>query len=176
MTEAMELQDKVSKFNQVASQHLEAQSLNPFSDRFGSRSPSPRPKFSKDEYGKPVAGSLTELRGQKAYSHISREILDLCNVIHDVGKRQRKKREDEEEVDNPIIVTFGELFRIYTKISDKVVGLLIAAKKRGFVYFEGEILFQRRDDHVLIGLIKPIEEIRKLILSQTATPATNQEH
>ncbi len=31
---------------------------------------------------------------------------------------------------------------MYTKINDKVVGLLLAAKKRGLVYFEGEILFQ----------------------------------
>lgn len=31
---------------------------------------------------------------------------------------------------------------MYTKISNKVVGLLLAAKKRGIVYFEGEMLFQ----------------------------------
>lgn len=41
----------VNKFNQQAMKHLESQSLNPFSDRF-SRSPSPRPRFSKEEYGK----------------------------------------------------------------------------------------------------------------------------
>lgn len=37
---------------------------------------------------------------------------------------------------------FVFFFQIYTKISDKVVGLLIAAKRRGFVYFDREILFQ----------------------------------
>lgn len=51
MTEFMGLAEKVSKFNQEALKHLERQTLNPFSGRF-SRSPSPRPKFSKDEYGK----------------------------------------------------------------------------------------------------------------------------
>lgn len=34
------------------------------------------------------------------------------------------------------------LFQLYTKISSKVVGLLLAAKKRGLIYFEGEMLFQ----------------------------------
>lgn len=48
------LSDRVSKFNEKVSKHLESQSLNPFSGSFqgGSRSPSPRPSFSKDEYGK----------------------------------------------------------------------------------------------------------------------------
>jgi len=52
---------------------------------------------------------------------------------------------------------------MYTKISDKVVGLLIAAKKRGLVYFEKEILFQRRDDDVLIALLKPVKEIQQIL-------------
>uniref|UniRef100_A0A1B6GIJ3 Costars domain-containing protein n=1 Tax=Cuerna arida TaxID=1464854 RepID=A0A1B6GIJ3_9HEMI len=170
MTDALGLAEKVNKFNQQAMKHLETQNLNPFSDRF-SRSPSPRPKFSKDEYGKPVAGSLTDQRGQKALCHISREILELCEVIHDMGRRRRDK-----DGDAYIVITFGELFSIYTKINDKVVGLLIAAKKKGFVYFEPEILFQRRDDDVLIALLKPVSEIRNIInrqlsASRSPTPA-----
>lgn len=48
------LSDRVSKFNEKVNKHLESQSLNPFSGSFngGSRSPSPRPTFSKEEYGK----------------------------------------------------------------------------------------------------------------------------
>lgn len=34
------------------------------------------------------------------------------------------------------------------------------ARKHGFVHFEGEMLFQRRDDHVMVTLLKPINEIR----------------
>jgi len=163
----MSFLDIVSKFNQQADSHSKSQSLNPFSEQFEqSRSPSPR--FSREEYGKPVAGSKTDLRGRKAKSHICREILELCTVIHDVGTYNTKKRDpndDDEHCidDGTIIVSFGELFQIYTKISDKVVGLLIAAKRRGFVYFDREILFQRRDDDVLIALLKPISEISKIL-------------
>ncbi|VVC41616.1 Costars domain [Cinara cedri] len=163
------MQDIVSKFNQQADSHSKSQTLNPFSDQFKqSRSPSPR--FSQEEYGKPVAGSKTDLRGRKAKTHICREILELCTVIHDVGTYKAQKRipnddddDDDIEDDGTIIVSFGELFQIYTKISDKVVGLLIAAKRRGFVYFDREILFQRRDDDVLIALLKPISEINKIL-------------
>ncbi|XP_022199733.2 actin-binding Rho-activating protein [Nilaparvata lugens] len=173
------LADKVSKFNSQINRHLESQQLNPFSGQF-SRSPSPRP-FAKDEYGKPVAGSLTEVRGHRAQSHICKEVLELCEIIQELGeynKRQREKHrdpndeDDEDDIpdDGTIIVTFGELFQMYTKISNKVVGLLLAAKKRGLVYFEGEMLFQRRDDNVLIALIKPIEEIRR-ILKESISPA-----
>ncbi|XP_060878066.1 uncharacterized protein LOC132950568 [Metopolophium dirhodum] len=162
----MSFLDIVSKFNQQADSHSKSQSLNPFSEQFEqSRSPSPR--FSREEYGKPIAGSKTDLRGRKAKSHICREILELCTVIHDVGTYNTKKRDPDDEDqpidDGTIIVSFGELFQIYTKISDKVVGLLIAAKRRGFVYFDREILFQRRDDDVLIALLKPISEISKIL-------------
>lgn len=166
------LADKVNKFNQEINKHLENQSLNPFSGQF-SRSPSPRPSIGKDDYGKPLAGSLTEVRGKRAQSQINKEILELCEIIQDLGEYNKKQKqrhpdpeeEDEEQIpdDGTIIVTFGELFQMYTKISNKVVGLLLAAKKKGFVYFEGEMLFQRRDDHVLIALIKPINEIRSLV-------------
>lgn len=43
------------------------------------------------------------------------------------------------------------LFQLYTKISDKVVGLLMAAKKKGWVYFEPEILFQVRNVFLISG-------------------------
>ncbi len=33
-------------------------------------------------------------------------------------------------------------FQMYTRISNKVVGLLLAAKKRNLLHFEGEMLFQ----------------------------------
>ncbi|CAH1395628.1 unnamed protein product [Nezara viridula] len=173
------LNDMIHKFDQQASKHLEAQSLNPFSGKF-SRSPSPRP--SDEDYGKPLAGSKTEERGLRAKSHINREILELCETIYDLGtynKELKKRRKDDEgsddedgenEDDGTIIVTFGELFEMYTRINDKVVGLLIAAKKKGFVYFEKEILFQRRDDDVLIALIKPISEIRA-IMKESLSPA-----
>uniref|UniRef100_A0A8D8W783 Actin-binding Rho-activating protein n=1 Tax=Cacopsylla melanoneura TaxID=428564 RepID=A0A8D8W783_9HEMI len=171
------LSDKVSKFNQQINKHQETQSVNPFSGSFGDRSPSPRyGKFTKEEYGKPIAGSETERRGLRAKAHLLREMLDLCVIIHDLGEYHAKHRakddpEDDKDRelddDGTIMVTFGELFQLYTKISDKVVGLLMAAKKKGWVYFEPEILFQRRDDDVLIVLLKPISEIKKYVDEET---------
>uniref|UniRef100_A0A1B0GQH1 Uncharacterized protein n=1 Tax=Phlebotomus papatasi TaxID=29031 RepID=A0A1B0GQH1_PHLPP len=73
-------------FNNVAKRHNDSQLLNPFSDVDGRRSP--RPQFSKDEYGKPVAGSLTEFRGQKANLHVYREMMELCDVINSSGAPQ----------------------------------------------------------------------------------------
>ncbi|XP_039280842.1 uncharacterized protein LOC120350620 [Nilaparvata lugens] len=119
------LADKVSKFNSQINRHLESQQLNPFSGQF-SRSPSPRP-FAKDEYGKPVAGSLTEVRGHRAQSHICKEVLELCEIIQELGeynKRQREKHrdpndeDDEDDIpdDGTIIVTFGELFQVSSTI------------------------------------------------------------
>lgn len=40
----------ISKFDAEAKNHMERQSLNPFSGNFNNRSPSPR--LSKDQYGK----------------------------------------------------------------------------------------------------------------------------
>lgn len=67
---------------------------------------------------RPIAGSKTDLRGRKAKSHICREILELCTVIHDVGTYNTKKRDpdddDQSMDDDTIIVSFGELFQVST--------------------------------------------------------------
>lgn len=68
-----------------------------------------------------MAGSKTDLRGRKAKSHVCREILELCTVIHDVGTYNAKKRDPddddddyvhEDQNDGTIIVSFGELFQV----------------------------------------------------------------
>jgi hypothetical protein len=68
---------------------------------------------------RPIAGSKTDLRGRKAKSHICREILELCTVIHDVGTYNTKKRDPDDDDehcidDGTIIVSFGELFQVST--------------------------------------------------------------
>lgn len=148
------LSSKVAMFNKVANQHNASQLLNPFANVDGRASP--KPSFSKDEYGKPLAGSLTEMRGQKANIHVCKEMLELCQVINSEGFP------DQENPDLRIIF-FGDLFNIYNYISDKVVGLLLRARKHKLVDFEGEMLFQRRDDEVPIFLVKPIQEIRSIL-------------
>lgn len=57
---------------------------------------------------RPKAGSMTEMRGRKAFTHISREIIELCECIYDVGMHQKEPDDDSGE----IIVTFGELFAV----------------------------------------------------------------
>ncbi|KAH8420604.1 hypothetical protein KR009_011957 [Drosophila setifemur] len=145
------LSSKVAMFNNQATQHKQSQLLNPFSQ--DGRAASPKPTFSKDQYGKPLAGSLTEMRGQKANIHVMKEMLELCQIIDSEGY---------EVKDEPTmrVIPFGELFNIYNYISDKVVGILLRARKHKLVHFEGEMLYQRRDDNVPVFLIKPIKEIR----------------
>lgn len=101
-------------------------------------------------YGRPVAGSKTELRGKQAGIHISSEMVELCNIIRSLGVPQD---------DGSYAITFGDLFEFYTRISNKVVGILMRARRQGFVSFEGEMLFQRRDDDVIIRLIKSPDEL-----------------
>ena len=99
-------------------------------------------------YGKPVPGSKTEARGIKAHESVEDEIRVLCSVIEEHGKPIE---------DGLAEIKFGELFKLYQVISNKVVGVLIRARKHGFVQFEGEMLYQRRDDNVVIKLIKSPE-------------------
>ncbi|XP_034191223.1 actin-binding Rho-activating protein isoform X2 [Osmia lignaria lignaria] len=145
------LSDKVAMFEQNANKHQEKQSKNPFTSGLNLE----KRKFSKDEYGRPEAGSLTAMRGRKAAAHILKEVLELCEIIYQEGTPCR----DDPEI---IAITFGDLFNIYTHISDKCVGLLLRARKQKLVDFEGEVLFQRRDDDVPIYLLKPLKEIREL--------------
>ncbi|XP_055308911.1 actin-binding Rho-activating protein-like [Sitodiplosis mosellana] len=118
---------------------------------------SPRPDPSREEYGRPVAGSLTEARGQKANIHIIREMLQLCEIIDTGGYVHC------EETPELKVMFFGELFDIYASINNKLVGLLLRARKQGFIDFEGEMLFQRRDDEVPIFMLKTTDEIKAIL-------------
>lgn len=102
-------------------------------------------------YGRPISGSRTELRGKQACVHVSGEIVELCSIIHSMGTAQPDG--------SGVSVEFGPLFETYTRISNKLVGMLIRARKQGLVAFEGEMLFQRRDDNVLITLLKSPDEL-----------------
>nr|CAH7724237.1 unnamed protein product [Callosobruchus chinensis] len=154
------LKSKVALFNKVADKHVQGQAVNPFSNgqKAGSLA---KPNISREDYGKPPKGSLSELRAFKATIHVSKEMMELCDVINQFGERLFS--ENEKPNDPRIVISFGELFSIYTAISDKVVGILLRARKYKFVDFEGECLFQRRDDHVPIILLKSIKEIRQTL-------------
>lgn len=66
---------------------------------------------------------------------------------------------DDEDGEVTSIMFFGDLFRLYTRISDKVVGILLRAKKYGLVYFEPEMLFQGQHDETAVFLTKPMAHI-----------------
>jgi hypothetical protein len=82
-------------------------------------------------------------------------MLQLCEIIIQFSKKPPQA--------DRIQITFGELFNIYTYISDKLVGMLLRCRKNKMIDFEGEMLFQRRDDHVVISLLLTPQEVREAV-------------
>uniref|UniRef100_A0A8U8AVA4 Actin-binding Rho-activating protein n=1 Tax=Geospiza parvula TaxID=87175 RepID=A0A8U8AVA4_GEOPR len=134
------------RWQEWADQHIITQKLNPFSEEFDyDLAMSTRLHKGDEGYGRPKEGTKTAERAKRAEAHIHREIRDLCFIIESMAKPRP---------DGKIQVTFGELFDRYVRISDKVVGILMRARKHGLVDFEGEMLWQGRDDNVIITLLK----------------------
>ena len=106
-----------------------------------------------DDYGQPPPGSKTELRGRRAGMLISSEVIEVCINILRTGHRN---------MDGTYIVSFGFLFDMYTKISNKLVGMLLRARRQKLIEFEGEMLYQRRDDNVIIKIVKIPKELEGL--------------
>ncbi|KAJ8386800.1 hypothetical protein AAFF_G00165950 [Aldrovandia affinis] len=134
-----------SKWQNWASEHTINQKLNPFSDDFDyNLSMSTRLHKGEEGYGRPKEGTKTAERARRAEAHIHREIDDMCFIIRTMA---------DPDPDGLTRVTFGELFDRYVRISDKVVGILMRARKHGKVAFEGEMLWQGQDDYVIITLL-----------------------
>lgn len=55
---------------------------------------------------RPIAGSLTEARGQKANMHVFKEMLELCEVIWQMGYSH------DQETPQLKVILFGELFNV----------------------------------------------------------------
>ncbi|KAM4705308.1 actin-binding Rho-activating protein [Rhinophrynus dorsalis] len=133
------------KWETWSDQHTLNQKLNPFSDEFDHDfAMSTRLQKGDEGYGRPKEGTKTAERASRAEAHIHREMRDMCFIIGTMAKPGR---------DGKVRVTFGELFDRYVRISDKVVGILLRARKHGMVDFPGEMLWQGRDDHVVITLL-----------------------
>ncbi|KAJ1457672.1 costars-domain-containing protein, partial [Pelagophyceae sp. CCMP2097] len=96
-------------------------------------------------YGKPPPGSATEERWAKGKQWVEEQIAQMLQVIRDMGNL---------EADGTVTVLFGKLFYTYADISDSLVGILMRAKKRKLLYYDGDMLFQSKDDHVVITLPK----------------------
>uniref|UniRef100_A0A8B9PSE4 Actin-binding Rho-activating protein n=1 Tax=Apteryx owenii TaxID=8824 RepID=A0A8B9PSE4_APTOW len=134
------------KWQEWADEHIIMQKLNPFSEEFDHElAMSTRLHKGDEGYGHPKEGTKTAERAKRAEAHIHREIRDMGFIIKTMAKPRH---------DGKIQVTFGELFERYVRISDKVVGILMRARKHGLVDFEGEMLWQGRDDHIIITLLE----------------------
>lgn len=107
-------------------------------------------------YLRPKPGSLTEFRGMKANIQVFQEMIDLCAIIQQEGNPVKGEPDLRE-------ISFGKLFHIYVNINDKVVGLLLRARKHDLLTFEGEVLFQKFHDHVPIYLLRPYKEIKEIM-------------
>ncbi|XP_062987117.1 actin-binding Rho-activating protein [Elgaria multicarinata webbii] len=128
-----------------ADEHVTMQKLNPFSEEFDyEMAMATRLRKGDEGYGRPKEGTKTAERAKRAENHIHREMKDMCFIIRTMARHRR---------DGQIKVTFGDLFDRYVRISDKVVGILMRARKHGMLDFEGEMLWQGRDDHVIITLL-----------------------
>ncbi|KAL7829669.1 hypothetical protein AOLI_G00305540 [Acnodon oligacanthus] len=134
-----------SRWQNWASEHTINQKLNPFSDDFDYEySMSTRLRKGEEGYGRPKEGSKTAERAKRAEAHIHREIEHMCFIIRTMA---------DPDPDGYTRITFGQLFDRYVRISDKVVGILMRARKHGKVDFEGEMLWQGQDDGVIITLL-----------------------
>lgn len=133
-----------------SSEHQEYQKKNPFSH---DAKPSVLiPQRGQDGYGRPLHGSMTEQRGKDAHTHISKEVQELCEVIKNIGEME--DRNEEGGCSRTVVtVKFGKLFDRYVTISNKLVGILLRARKQRLVEFQGEMLWQGQDDHVVITLL-----------------------
>ncbi|KAL0821017.1 hypothetical protein ABMA28_005666 [Loxostege sticticalis] len=152
------LTNLISAFDTKAQSHSDLQKITAFSGSFDKNH---KPTFSKDEYGKPVPGSMTEFRGAEALARVCSEMKELCEIINEYGKEPCKNLLPPELQDATRVISFRELFTIYTVISDKLVGILLRSRKHQLTYFEGEVLFQGRDDDVPVFLIQTIQDIRQ---------------
>lgn len=98
--------------------------------------------------------------------HIAKEMLYLCEMIQEYGYQSRRTGQTQISFGKvshhslPASFPLLQLFDVYQFISDKVVGMLLRARKHKMVSFEGEMLFQRRDEEVVISLLLSPEEIQ----------------
>merc|ERR1712050_584058 len=97
------------------------------------------------DYGKPQPGSESEKRSLAYQRNIMEEVAKICYQIKQFGTRSADGTEQ---------ISFGELFKLNEKISNKCVGILQRARKHRLLPFPGETLWQGADDSVVISLIR----------------------
>ena len=76
-----------------------------------------------------------------------RDTEKLIEVIKEIGA-------PDPEEGGITTVKFGPLFYKYADISDTLVGILMRAKKRKRIKYQGDMLFQNMHDHVKITVLQ----------------------
>jgi len=87
----------------------------------------------------------SDQRSKEANEKLNFEIWEICDTIQTIGL---------PDDDGGFMVEFGELFDTYSTVSSQTVGLLIRARRRGLVYFEGETLLKGKDDFEIVTLLE----------------------
>ncbi|XP_055386656.1 actin-binding Rho-activating protein-like [Condylostylus longicornis] len=105
-------------------------------------------------YKKPLKEVLIDIKGGKDSTALVREVIELCLAIDQHGQANDVQPHRK-------FITFGGLFDVYNYLSSKFLSILVKARKHGLVYFEGEMLYQGRDDDVPIFLVRNAEEIKR---------------
>ncbi|KAI1706485.1 costars domain-containing protein [Ditylenchus destructor] len=141
----------IAKFNKQAESTEDSLKKNPFSETYEAQEYNKRDMG--NEYGRPPEGTKTRARGIKAGDYVVRELIFLCEVIS----------QNSTGTPPDCVVKFGPLFYIYNRFSGSLVGMLVRARKYGLVDFEGEMLYQGQDDEKGIRLLKPLDEIRRIV-------------
>ncbi|XP_076056262.1 uncharacterized protein LOC143034205 [Oratosquilla oratoria] len=144
--------DMANLFNKKYEEHKTSQLENPFSEWEGAGLNKRRLSREDASYGRPKEGSLSERRSQAAQQHLLQETKFLLENIWDCAQWKHP--------DGRAAITFGKVFNLYRGISDKVVGTLLRARRHGYLHFEGEMLYQGRDEDKVIELTKNINTIR----------------
>lgn len=139
MTEKSSLKQRVALWQSRTDEHEQKQHTNVFSEKFtGDKI------FSHDEYGHPVEGTLTAQRGVQAAEWVDHEVDKLIEEIQQIGTIDSQGR---------VTCTFGQIFTHYVDISNTVVGILMRARKRKRIHYEGEMLFQNKSEDVVIVVL-----------------------
>jgi len=115
-------------------------------------------------YGHPKENSMSAARAEKAQQWIEKEIEKLMQQIHTVGSKDHHTGE--------VTVTFGHLFYHYQDVSDTLVGILLRAKKRKLIEYDGHMMFQGKHDHVVIKVVDSSSSKRGSKTTTTATTKT----
>ncbi len=98
-------------------------------------------------------------RRVKAVMWVDKEIRKLISTISEMAPSDKK-------------ISFGKMFAATANIFEALSGTLVAAKKRGVVSYDGQLLMQGTHDSVLITLVK--ESIEDSPLPPRETPGANK--